>query len=393
MEAIGLSVTDSHKGTQSTHDGRKGKDPMDDVGIMLPDDEAALLSGALDCLDLNESPGQVLDALEDYDLFCGGGKMELDSDPKESITVGSSLRNVNHRYTLANGVGTISVAHPHGEHPSRTLFVRNVGNNVEDCELRSLFEKFGEIRGLYTACKSRGFVMISFYDIRAAQSARHALQNMPLRRRNLDIHYSIPKDNPSNQEMNQGTIVVFNLRPSLSTVDIAQIFAAYGEIKEMRETPRKRHHKFIEFYDVRAAESALRSLHNTEIAGVRLKIEPSRPGGTRRNSMQQLSRESEQDESIVHGGLSIANSSPGSWPQLGIPNDIPYCQQDTRRNDDIPLEFFTKSAANPTGLSGYRDKISSSSSSPLQGGGSQRSHSFPYLGCCAQGGMTSISGN
>ncbi|CAL9119298.1 unnamed protein product [Musa textilis] len=94
---------------------------MDDVGIMLPDDEAALLSGALDCLDLNESPGQVLDALEDYDLFCGGGKMELDSDPKESITVGSSLGNVNHRYTLANGVGTISVAHPHGEHPSRTL--------------------------------------------------------------------------------------------------------------------------------------------------------------------------------------------------------------------------------------------------------------------------------
>lgn len=140
-----VSVTDSHKGTQSTHDDRKGKDPMDDVdpqgvGIMLPDDEAALLSGALDCLDLSESPGQVLVALEDCDLFCGGGKMELDSDPKESIAVDSYLGNVNHQYTLASGVGTISVAHPHCEHPSRTLFVRNVDNNVEDSELRSLFE-------------------------------------------------------------------------------------------------------------------------------------------------------------------------------------------------------------------------------------------------------------
>ncbi|CAL9190820.1 unnamed protein product [Musa hybrid cultivar] len=388
----------SLKGTQSTHDDRKGKDPMDDVdpqdvGIMLPDDEAALLSGALDCLDLSESPGQVLVALEDCDLFCGGGKMELDSDPKESIAVDSYLGNVNHQYTLASGVGTISVAHPHCEHPSRTLFVRNVDNNVEDSELRSLFEKFGEIRSLYTACKTKGFVMISYYDIRAAQSARRALQNMPLRRRNLDIHYSIPKDNPSNQETNQGILAVFNLRPSLSTEDIAQMFGAYGEIKEIWETPHKRHHKFIEFYDVRAAEAALRSLHDTEIAGMRLKIEPSSHGGTRRYSMQQLSRESEQDENIVPGGLSIANSSPGSWPQLGIPNDIPYCQQDTWRNDDITLESFAKSAANPTGLSGYRDKISSSSSSsPLQGGGSQRSHSFPYLGC-AQGEMTSISGN
>lgn len=40
--------------------------------------------------------------------------------------------------------------------------------------------------------------------------------------------------------------------------------------------------KFIEFYDVRAAEAALRSLNKSEIAGKRIKLEPSRPGGTRR---------------------------------------------------------------------------------------------------------------
>ncbi|CAI8583564.1 unnamed protein product [Vicia faba] len=80
-----------------------------------------------------------------------------------------------------------------------------------------------------------------------------ALQNKPLQRRKLDIHFSIPKDNPSDKDINQVTLVAFNLDPSVSSEDLRQIFGAYGEVKEIRETPHKRHHKFIEFYDVRAA--------------------------------------------------------------------------------------------------------------------------------------------
>jgi hypothetical protein len=30
--------------------------------------------------------------------------------------------------------------HPYGEHPSRTLFVRNINSNVEESELRAIFE-------------------------------------------------------------------------------------------------------------------------------------------------------------------------------------------------------------------------------------------------------------
>lgn len=54
-------------------------------------------------------------------------------------------------------------------------------------------QQYGDIRTLYTACKHRGFVMISYYDIRAARTAMRSLQNKPLRRRKLDIHFSIPK--------------------------------------------------------------------------------------------------------------------------------------------------------------------------------------------------------
>lgn len=56
-----------------------------------------------------------------------------------------------------------------------------------------VYQLYGEIRTIYTATKHRGFVMISYYDIRAARNAMRALQNKPLRRRKLDIHFSIPK--------------------------------------------------------------------------------------------------------------------------------------------------------------------------------------------------------
>jgi RNA recognition motif-containing protein len=160
-----------------------------------------------------------LDDLEDFDLFGSGGGMELEGD----VARGNSglLRGVSNGQGDSNGSIVVG-------HPSRTLFVRNINSNVEVSELKALFEvhiilhsaviyltfapaspsslscmssdicvlfcqQYGDIRTLYTACKHRGFVMISYYDIRAARNAMSALQNKPLKHRNLDIHYSIPK--------------------------------------------------------------------------------------------------------------------------------------------------------------------------------------------------------
>ncbi|KAE7996292.1 hypothetical protein FH972_001025 [Carpinus fangiana] len=309
----------------------EGNDSLEDlethaIGSLLPDDEEELLAGIMDDFDLSGLPGSLED-LGEYDFFGSGGGMELETDPQESLSMGMSKINLSDgvvgngipHYAIPNGVGTVAGEHPYGEHPSRTLFVRNINSNVEDSELRVLFEQYGDIRTLYTACKHRGFVMISYYDIRAARTAMRALQNKPLRRRKLDIHFSIPKDNPSDKDINQGTLVVFNLDPSVSNEDLRQIFGAYGEVKEIRETPHKRHHKFIEFYDVRAAEAALKSLNRSDIAGKRIKLEPSRPGGARRNLMLQLNQELEQDESrsFRHQvGSPIANSPPGNWAQF-----------------------------------------------------------------------------
>nr|XP_012567615.1 protein MEI2-like 2 isoform X3 [Cicer arietinum] len=346
-----LNLTDSEQNGQLADDNLltldkvhkeedEGHDPFDDfennaIGNMLPDDEDELLAGIMDDFDLSRLPSQLED-LDENDLFVNGGGFEMDFEPQESLSFGLSKISISDgmasngigSYAIANGVGTVAGEHPYGEHPSRTLFVRNINSNVEDSELRTLFEQYGDIRTLYTACKHRGFVMISYYDIRAARTAMRALQNKPLRRRKLDIHFSIPKDNPSEKDINQGTLVVFNLDPSVTNDDLRQIFGAYGEVKEIRETPHKRHHKFIEFYDVRAADAALKALNRSDIAGKRIKLEPSRPGGARRNLMQQLTQELEQDEARTFRsqiGSPIANSPPvgnvftGSWAQFSSP--------------------------------------------------------------------------
>lgn len=51
---------------------------------------------------------------------------------------------------------------------------------------------------------------------------------------------------------------------------------------QIRENPHMSHHKFVEFYDVRAAETALRALNRSDIAGKQIKLEPGRPGGSKR---------------------------------------------------------------------------------------------------------------
>ncbi|CAM8882690.1 unnamed protein product [Rhodiola kirilowii] len=296
------------------------------IGFTLPDDEDELLAGAMEDFDLSGLPSKLED-LED-DIFGSGGGLELDADPQDGMYVavpkavvpeGFIVNGVN-AYSVQSAVGTVSGEHPSGEHPSRTLFVRNINSNVEDSELRAMFEQYGDIRSLYTACKHRGFVMVSYYDIRDARTAMRLLQNKPLRRRKLDIHFSIPKDNPSEKDINQGTLVVFNLDASVSTDDLRRIFGAYGEVKEIRETPHKRHHKFIEYYDARAAEAALKALNRCDIAGKRIKLEPSRPGGIRRNFMQHPGQELDQDDTLFLRhlpGSPSTSSPPGYWPQLG----------------------------------------------------------------------------
>jgi hypothetical protein len=135
------------------HKEDEGHDPFDDdfetsaIGNLLPDDEDELLAGIMDDFDLSGLPNQLED-LDENDLFVNGGGFEMDFEPQESLSFGISKMSISDGiasngigpYAIPNGVTTVAGEHPYGEHPSRTLFVRNFNSNVEDSELRTLFE-------------------------------------------------------------------------------------------------------------------------------------------------------------------------------------------------------------------------------------------------------------
>lgn len=52
-----------------------------------------------------------------------------------------------------------------------------------------------------------------------------------------------------------------------------------GSIKELRETPYKKHQRFVEFFDIRDAAKAYDRMNGEEICGKQVVIEFSRPGG------------------------------------------------------------------------------------------------------------------
>lgn len=51
---------------------------------------------------------------------------------------------------------------------SRTLYVRGIQPDVTDEELHEIFSKYGAIKRIRSQHRTRGFVIISFYDLRCA---------------------------------------------------------------------------------------------------------------------------------------------------------------------------------------------------------------------------------
>lgn len=194
-----------------------------------------------------------------------------------------------------------SPARPHREtlpHPTRCVLLRNIPPGIDDDEIRCLLQRYGPLRNLGAQQRSRGgrgTVLATYYDLRHARMAVAALDSALHFGRRLDARFQCPTDlsvspsltsslppfqNPSSSpSTNQGTLVVFNLDTSTSADDIRSLFSKVGDVKEIRATPNKKHHKFVEFYDVRDAERAMHVLNKTEVAGKRIKIEISRPGG------------------------------------------------------------------------------------------------------------------
>ncbi|XP_057776827.1 protein terminal ear1-like [Salvia miltiorrhiza] len=197
--------------------------------------------------------------------------------------------------------------------PSRTLLLSMVPASVSESTVRRELEVFGDVRSVQMERRREGLVTVHFYDVRASQAALVAIQDQHMQQQfRLGRHYEAVLASPmmavapplppqsavgliSGRVVwaqfvtpvtsglpdgnNQGTLVIFNLRPGFSASYLKSIFEEFGPVKELRETPHKRSQRFVELYDVRDSAKAMAALNATQILGKNAVIEFSRPGG------------------------------------------------------------------------------------------------------------------
>ncbi|KAJ6255103.1 protein mei2-like 2 [Anaeramoeba flamelloides] len=167
-------------------------------------------------------------------------------------------------------VPTISV------YPTRKIYIRLIPNNLSKQKMILFFKKFGSIRRSYLKHKLNSYsLIIEYYDLRHSESAHNEIHDKKIEDQEFLVNYvnTIPL---SDRNQNQGTLVVFGLTKYITNNELVDIFSKYGPLRDIRSTPNKVYHRFIEFYDIRDAEKAMKCLNKTKINTRRIKIEPAR---------------------------------------------------------------------------------------------------------------------
>ncbi|KAL6758830.1 hypothetical protein V8C86DRAFT_1808429, partial [Haematococcus lacustris] len=155
---------------------------------------------------------------------------------------------------------------PGGLVPSRTLTVMGVPASTTDEELRSIFEAFGDVRGMYTRRKADGVVVVDYYDVRAAASAASTLQGTLMQEQPIHLSFTHPAatDGSLEQGIAQGQITVYNMDPGTTNQHLVWLFSKFGEVQGIHQSPNRPTQKCITFYDSRHAAAALKAMNCAE---------------------------------------------------------------------------------------------------------------------------------
>ncbi|KAJ8569711.1 hypothetical protein K7X08_006288 [Anisodus acutangulus] len=259
-------------------------------------------------------------------------------------------------YVSTNPPMPTPILPPPSSMTTRTLLLSMVPIDVSESIVRRDLEGFGDVRAVQMGRVREGIVTVHFYDLRHAQAAlieiqqQHMQQQMRLRRHyessiNLGQNCYLPPLPPPARGLiagravwaqftfpvtsglpdgnNQGTLVIFNLDPQTSTGTLRDIFQAFGHVKELRETPMKRHQRFVEFYDVRDAARALMEMNGNDLDGKQLLIEFSRPGGHSNRRFSRASQYSPPSKFNTHFNNNNYSSRISRYSNLSPTNSPP----------------------------------------------------------------------
>jgi hypothetical protein len=167
-----------------------------------------------------------------------------------------------------------------GELEDRRVEISNFSPEAPTAEtVLSVAAEYGDIDSIDTSEKESGKITIKFYDLRAA----HRLRASTVRVGGLtwQLQFAHPeKIADLRRPPNSGTLVLFHVPPALTDERIRSEMERFGEIRELRAHSDQR---FVEFWDTRHCEDALRATRRGKTFGSRVAVEFSRPGGHRKN--------------------------------------------------------------------------------------------------------------
>lgn len=214
--------------------------------------------------------------------------------------------------------------------PCRTLFVRNIAYEADSALIRTPFESYGELADFFDLIKKRGMCFITYYDLRASETAFNAMQGSQIEGRPLDVHYSLPQGDetsqPCDRGKHQGTLSVWveSCSEPINDTTLSAEFEQYGEIKEIRAYEDRSDSRFVEFFDERSAVAAYDGLNKKSWQDGTLNLyfewdcpmvsAPKKSGGYANNmGAEQFLNESPKDFSAAalseSGGKSVGRRS------------------------------------------------------------------------------------
>lgn len=146
--------------TVATHREEEPSESLEEIeaqtiGNLLPDEDDLFAEVIGEVGRKSRANG---DDLDDFDLFSSVGGMELDGDVFSSVGHRNGERGGN------NSFGE----HHRGEIPSRTILAGNISSNVEDYELKVLFE----VPSSSSVFGSRGFHLGKTWHVEILESLR-----------------------------------------------------------------------------------------------------------------------------------------------------------------------------------------------------------------------------
>jgi RNA recognition motif-containing protein len=168
-----------------------------------------------------------------------------------------------------------------GELEDRSLLISNLQAGVTSADLRDTASAFGDVEAV--ELRERSPVgTVRFFDLRSAMAMRRSFPRGSAR--GWIAQFAAPQPITDRKHPpNNGTIVIFHLAEGISDRQLREELAQFGAIRQIRSPPDRTTQRFVEFWDTRAAEAALRGLRGKVILNSRVSVEFSLPGGYRKN--------------------------------------------------------------------------------------------------------------